>query len=124
MEVYVTLAGTTQLPRLSVVIDLVVTMVCEDEIVKQLHFSSLPIPSPTVGEAVFEFGYPRRRYVAQNFSCYNFTYGLRNCNYSGFVDPECSDGPHVAGVRCRESKSFSNHEPVSTQWAPALLMLA
>ena len=63
--------------------------------------------SLTVAEAIYEFGYPRRRYVAQNFSCANFTYGLRNCNFSSSYDPECAVGPHVAGVRCRESEYFS-----------------
>ena len=42
--------------------------------------------------------------MAQNFSCPNFAYGLRNCNYSDVIDPECSVGPHVAGVRCIQSK--------------------
>ena len=45
--------------------------------------------------------------MAQNFSCPGFVYGLRNCNYSSYVDLECYDEPHVAGVRCRQSKSFS-----------------
>ena len=66
----------------------------------------LRISLSIVAEALSEVGYPRRRYVAQNFSCLDFAYGLRNCIYNSFVDPDCSDGPHVAGVRCRESKSF------------------
>ena len=132
MEVCVILAGMIKLLRPSVVIDLVATMVSSfssytlylsqsciygvhylkavlPKCVESLHCLNSPSPSsPTVAEALYGVGYPRRRYVAQNFSCSNFTYGLRNCDFSSSVDPECSDGPHVAGVRCRQSKTFSS----------------
>ena len=75
--------------------------------IKSFQSKNCNSPPSTVAEAISEVGYPRRRYVAQNFNCSDFAYGLRNCNYSSSVDPECSVGPHVAGVRCRESMSYS-----------------
>ena len=66
--------------------------------------------SPIVAEPLYGLGYPRRRYVAQNFNCSDFAYGLRSCTYNDAIDPECFNGPHVAGVRCRESKSSINSD--------------
>ena len=45
--------------------------------------------------------------MAQNFDCPDFAYQLSSCSYNNTVDSECFFGPHVAGVRCTESKSDS-----------------
>ena len=60
----------------------------------------------TVAEPLFALGYPRNTYVAQNFDCPDFAYGLNSCSYNMAVDSECFFGPHVAGVRCTESKNL------------------
>ena len=62
---------------------------------------------PTGAEPLFALGYPRTAYVAQNFDCPDYAYGLGSCDYNNTVDSECYDGPHVAGVRCTESKLIS-----------------
>ena len=59
-----------------------------------------------VAEPLYGLGFPTRRYVAQQFNCSNTTEGLENCSYDSFIDPQCYVGPHVAGVRCTQSKSF------------------
>ena len=44
--------------------------------------------------------------MAQQFNCSSTTEGLGNCSYDSFLDTQCYVGPHVAGVRCTESKSL------------------
>ena len=61
-----------------------------------------------VAEPLYGLGNPRRRYVAQHFDCSSSTVGLGNCTYNSSVDAQCFIGPHVAGVRCTESKRFIN----------------
>ena len=56
-----------------------------------------------VAEPLYGLGYPHRRYVAQGFNC---PAGLESCSYNSLVDTQCFIGPHAAGVRCTESKSF------------------
>ena len=46
--------------------------------------------------------------MAQRFNCSTITDGLENCSYNGLVDAQCFFGPHVAGVRCTESKGFDH----------------
>ena len=58
----------------------------------------------TAAEPLYALGYPRNTYVAQNFDCPDFAYGFGSCNYNDTVDSDCFIGPHVAGVRCTESK--------------------
>ena len=79
---------------------------------KEVYIMLCVFAPHTVAEPLYGLGYPRRRYVAQNFNCSDFAYGLRNCEYSRYVDPECYNGSHVAGVRCTESKS-SVYFPIS-----------
>lgn len=58
-------------------------------------------------EPVYGLGYPPKRYVAQGFNCSSSTTELGSCNYNSVIDAQCSVGPHVAGVKCTESKSFA-----------------
>ena len=44
--------------------------------------------------------------MAQQFNCSSTTEGLGNCSYDSSIDAQCHVGPHVAGVRCIESKSL------------------
>lgn len=60
-----------------------------------------------VGVPLYGLGFPRRRYVAHYFTCSSSTSGLGNCTYDSSVDPHCFIGPHVAGVRCTQSKSLT-----------------
>ena len=64
------------------------------------------IYSYIVAEPLYGLGFPRTRYVTQGFNCSNTTEGLGSCSYDSFIDAQCNVGPHVAGVRCTESKSF------------------
>ena len=70
-----------------------------------VHLESL-YPYYVVGEPLFGLGFPRRRYVGQRFNCSSATEDLGSCSYDSFIDARCFVGPHVAGVRCTESKSF------------------
>ena len=47
--------------------------------------------------------------MAQGFNCPTSTVGLEGCSYNSLVDTQCFIRPHVAGVRCTESKSFDHH---------------
>ena len=56
---------------------------------------------------IYSLGYSQKRYTAQNFVCSDSAPSLVNCsNYdtSDSVSSMCYVGPHVAGVRCTESK--------------------
>ena len=64
-----------------------------------------------VAEPLYELGYPVRRYVAQRFNCSASTNELKSCNYNRQIDTQCFAGPHVAGVRCTESKNFVTNIP-------------
>ena len=58
-----------------------------------------------VAEPLYGLGYPGRKYTAQRFDCSSSqTSGLGSCSYNSLIDGQCYVGPHVAGVRCTESK--------------------
>ena len=108
MEVCVTLAGIKQLPRHCAKASLEADMVEKHFAVQYYmtaHLESI-IYSYIVAEPLYGLGFPRRRYVAQGFNCSSTTEGLGSCSYDNFIDAQCFFGPHVAGVRCTESKSF------------------
>ena len=73
-----------------------------------------------VAEPLYGLSYPQRRYLAQHFNCSSPTEGLGSCNYDSIIDTQCYVGPHVAGVRCIESKNFNNPNTLSNyqnvQW--------
>ena len=69
-----------------------------------VHLESL-YPYYAVAEPLFGLGFPRRRYVGHRFNCSSATEDLGSCSYDSFIDARCFVGPHVAGVRCTESKS-------------------
>ena len=62
-----------------------------------------PLLCSVVAEPLYGLGFPRRRYVAQKFEC-TVPGLLRTCRYDTLIDARCYDGPHVAGIRCIESK--------------------
>ena len=57
------------------------------------------------GEPLYGLGEPSRRYISRMYNCSEMDHRLRNCNYSPDIDPECNNGPHVAGVRCKPRES-------------------
>ena len=63
-------------------------------------------PYYIVAEPLYGLGFPPRRYVAQHFNCSSAIGGLGSCSYDSSIDAQCNIGPHVAGVRCTERKSF------------------
>ena len=104
MDLYVTLDGISRLPRPYAVTYMEVNTVsfllyCMAR--DSFFFYSV------VAEPLYELGRPPRRYVAQRFNCSTSTDGFESqCSYNSLVDTQCFFGPHVAGVRCTESKSF------------------
>ena len=73
-----------------------------------------PFLRSVVAEPLYGLGFPRRRYVAQHFDCASPLAGLRSCRYDTLIDARCYDGPHVAGMRCIESKGhkFDNRHTI------------
>ena len=77
-------------------------------------------PYYIVAEPLYGLGFPPRRYVAQHFNCSSAIGGLGSCSYDSSIDAQCFVGPHVAGVRCTESKSFVLTSPLILQKLYAL----
>ena len=59
-----------------------------------------------MAEPLYGLGFPRKRYASRTFNCSDseYNYGLGSCRYTSDIHPECYNGPHVAGVRCVQSK--------------------
>ena len=110
MEVCVTLAGIKQLPRLCATANLEADMV-NHFVIDNIIMANITVYTYIVAEPLYGLGFPipgTRRFVAQRFNCSSTTGGLKNCSYSSLIDAQCNIGPHVAGVRCTESKNLRN----------------
>ena len=59
----------------------------------------------SVAEPLYGRGYPPSGYYAiTNVDCPAHANGISDCNRDTFITSECNSGPHVAGVRCIQSK--------------------
>ena len=122
-EVCVTLAGIKQLPRHCAIANLeadTVNLLMTNGLVK--HNTLLYVYA--VAEPLYGLGNPHRRYVAQHFNCSSSIGGLGNCTYNSSVDAQCFIRPHVAGVRCTESKSFDHNYTLpecTILWCPCTI---
>ena len=112
MKVCVILAGMKQMLRHSA-IQFVDTVVCNSRTSLSLSLSlslsqacmnfNISV-SIIVAEPLYGLGFPQKRYAPRTFNCSKQDHSLHDCSYTSDFDPECNNGSHVAGVRCRLSK--------------------
>ena len=71
-----------------------------------------------VAEPLYGLGFPQKRYAPRTFNCSKQDHSLHDCSYTSDFDPECNNGSHVAGVRCRLSKliPFILHDHVAIHY--------